>query len=516
MKKIKQLLLILILLTWSFNISFWNLEDKLDIEPSRKVIFEFISKYVISTIPESYNYIDLYYLDINKKNKSYKDIQKIVYTWVLPNKKINLNLSKKLNAYQFFYIISYITWYDFINDSNTDLLKNRFVKLSDIIMVKEVLESWSDDEYTIDESMSYYIDLLKTSQEKEKLKMLLDVYDTLIEEHYDKDKLDKDKLLYWWIEWLTQGSEDLYSVFFPPTESKNFNESLIWEFEWIWAYVEMSKPWILTIITPIASSPAEKGWLKWWDIIIKVDDFEIKKDTSIIDAVAKIKWPAWTKVSLTISRNWEDIKLEITREKVIIKDVESKALNNSFYYIQIKNFWEKVYSEFDSAVDEFIKSWNKKLIIDLRNNPGWYLDQVTNMLSMFVPNWEKTAIIKYRDFDYSYNSTWINKLNLNDYKIYILINWWTASASEIMVWTLKDYFPQIVVVWEKSFGKWSVQTLRQYNDWSSLKYTIAKWFTWKNQIWIDKVWISPDEEVILNDDDFKKSIDNQLNYILNK
>lgn len=495
----------------SFNLSFWN-QDILDKEPSRNTVFEFIWDYILVDIPESYNYIELYYVDIKKTDSSYKDIQKIVYTWAIPNKKTNLNLKSKINAYHFYTIIRYITGYDFITDENKSLLKSRNVKNSDLVMVKSIVEwEWQIDEDNLED----YLGVFETQEEKDKMKIFFDVYSTLIFDHFDSENLDKDSIIYWWVEWLANWTWDKYSVFFPPSQSKDFEESLNWEFEWIWAYIDMEKAWVLKVVSPISWSPAEKAWLKWWDIIVKINDFEIIKSTTITESAAKIKWPAWTKVKLTILRDWNTFEVEVIRDKIIIKDVEYKVINDKFFYIQIRMFWDKVFQEFSNSLDELNKSWVKKVIIDLRNNPGWYLDSVAKMLSFFVEKWQPTAHVKYKNWEMNYNSYWYEKIKTWDFEIYILVNSWTASASEIMAWTLKDYFPNIKIIWENTYWKWSVQTIKAYYDWSSLKYTIAKWYTWKNKIWIDKVWIKPDIEIILDEESFKKSQDNQLDYILN-
>lgn len=517
MKRLLQVLSGVILAAVSFS-AFAEISDvndkKLNKEPSRGIIFEYISDSLLADIPESYEYIQLYYTDVKKTQKQYKYLQKIVYTWALPNKKVKVNLTSKMNAYQFFEVVKYITGYDFIDIDNKKILQQRNVKVSDLLMVKEVMENGIYDEEDNDK-LEYYLDVLSTPEEEGKMKIFFDVYYTLLTEYYDHENIDGNDLLYSGIEWLTQGIGDQFSVYFPPTESKNFEEGLSGEFEWIGAYVEMEKPGILKIITPIVGTPSEKSWLKWGDIILKVDGWEIQKNTTINDAVAKIKWPAGSSVTLTIWRAGETFEITVFREKIIIKDVEYKMLPNGFFYIQVKNFWDTVFQEFKKSLDELAISSTKKVIIDLRNNPWGYLEEVTEMLSLFVPKGEKTAVIQYKDFDYNYYSAGYESLNLDDYQVYILINSWTASASEIMAGTLKDYFPNIILIWETTYGKWSVQTMKGYYDGSMLKYTIAKWATGKTQKQIDKIGISPDKEIILDTEGFAKGIDNQLQYIFN-
>jgi carboxyl-terminal processing protease len=152
-----------------------------------------------------------------------------------------------------------------------------------------------------------------------------------------------------------------------------------------------------------------------------------------------------------------------------------------------------------------------KVIIDLRNNWWGYLNEVAEILSYFIKQWEITASVRYHDTENNYESRGYDLIDFSKYKIVILQNSGTASASEILIWTLKDYYPNIDLIWENTYGKWSVQVMKNYKDWSLLKYTIAKWFTWKTKTWIDWVWIKPTIELELDLENFNKNkIDNQL------
>jgi carboxyl-terminal processing protease len=275
----------------------------------------------------------------------------------------------------------------------------------------------------------------------------------------------------------------------------------------------MVEPGVLKITSPIPGSPSEKAWLKWGDIVLKVDWKEISRDNSLLEVVKWIKWPAWTDVILTIKRNWEIKDITVTRDKIIITDIESKKLNSRTYYIHIKSFWENVSREFKKSLEELKNSRNiNKVIIDLRNDWGWYLDQVTEILSYFVPKWEKTAVVKYYNSSKDYISKWYEDINFSKYKIVILQNSWTASASEILIWTLKDYYKNLTIIGEQSYWKGSVQVMKWYSDGSMLKYTIAKWFTWWTETGIDWIWITPDYELEFDFEKFKKYwTDNQLN-----
>lgn len=501
----KKYIIILIALFLFSNISFANNDTSEEL--NRENIFKYIWNTLLLDIPKSYQYIHLNFVDLKKEDTNYATIQKLVYSDLIENKKSKLNLKSKLNWYFFYSLLEKKTWYDFVNETNINILKSKNTTQSDLFFTDSILKSLKNKDNT---------SLLKIFWESRKIDIFQDVYNTLLQDHYDSLKIDKNKLIYSSIEWLAKGTADKHTIYFPPTDSKNFEESLSWEFEWIWAYVDLEKPWELKIISPLSGSPAEKIWIKGWDIIFKIGWIEITQSMTLSEAVSLIKWPAGTKVVLDILRWEEKIQFEITRQKIIINDVEYKIINNDIFYIQMKMFWEKIFTQTNAAIIELKKQQNiKKIIIDLRNNPWGYLDQAVNILSLFIEKWLPVSTVKYKSWDVSYYSYGYNSINLNDYQIYILANSGTASASEILIGTLKDYFPKITLIWEKTYGKGSVQTIKSFEDGSSLKYTIAKWYTGKTMTWIDWIWISPDTEVKLDIEKFKSWVDTQLDYVIN-
>ena len=446
-------------------------------------VFNYFAKFLDWKIPESYKYIQLNIRWVDKDSELYSSLQKLVYLDVIKNKNIYLNKNKNINKYAFYKLAEKIFKKNIIEKSQLENLKNQKVLRIDFENLKYKLK---DSRIYLDFNNSNKI----ISQKKQ---IFLDVYSTLKNKHYNKDNLDELEMLNYAIEGLTKWTEDKFTTYFPPVENKSFNESLSWEYEWIGAYVDMEEAWIFKVISPIVWSPAEKAWLKWWDIILKVDWKTIEKNNWLSEVVSWIKWKAWTKVVLTVKRWTKVFDVSVTRWKIVIKDVEYKLLNRYTYYIKLKFFWPTISRDFKIALEDLAKHKNvKKVIIDLRSNPGWYLWQVTDMLSNFAKKWEPVAVVKYYDSERSYKSRGYDIVNFNNYKIVILQNSWSASASEIMIWWIKDYFPKTVLIWEKTYWKWSVQTIKDYVDWSSLKYTIAKWYTWKTQTWIDWIWIKPD------------------------
>ncbi len=336
-----------------------------------------------------------------------------------------------------------------------------------------------------------------------------DVYQKLKNNHYDALSFDDKTLVQGAIKWLTEATKDPYTTYFPPTEAKNFTDNLNGQFEWIWAYVDMSKPGELVVLSPISGGPAEKAGIKWGDRIKKIGDYLVDEKTRLEDAVSKIKGPADTTVVLTILRWSQEIIISVVRAKVKINFVESQKLDNGDFYIKINTFGYWVDSEFEKAIAEMLKVWANKLILDVRNNPGGSLEEVSQMLDLFVPKWQPSVVIKSRAGDQIISSEGSDLRLSSQQKVVVLINEWSASASEIMAGTMKDYVAGLVLVGQKTFGKGSVQILEEYIDGSSIKYTISKWFTGKSQTTVDHVGLKPD---ILITEDLKTTADEQLDY----
>lgn len=324
-----------------------------------------------------------------------------------------------------------------------------------------------------------------------------DVYNLISKNYYSASDLQKKDLVDWAISWMVDSLWDKHSEYMNVKETKSFDEMLSWDFEWIGAFVEKMPLWI-KIDRIVKGSPAKKYWLKAWDIIIKANNFELL-NLSLYDAVGKIKWPAWTKVILEILREWEKkvLKKELIREKIKIPSVETKTFtwSTDIWYIALNIYWENSSLEFKKALDKFEnKKW---IIIDLRDNWGWLLQSAIEILSDFIEPWKVLVTTKYKNFlkNQSYKSLSYNKKY--KWKIVVLINENSASASEITAWALKDY-NKAILVWKKSYWKWSVQEPFILSDWSLVKLTIAKWFT-PNDKNIDWEWIEPDIKL-----DFKR------------
>lgn len=470
---------------------------------TRKEIFNYYAQVFREHTPISYKYINLEYTDVVEWSKLYDSLQILVYYNLIDNKEARIYPRKNLAAFGLYTLSEKILGIKLLKYKNEKDLKTRNGSMNDLIFItsqfnkelKVIETSW--DSNTI----------------KKKKEIFQDVYEVLSEQHYKKDEYTKVELLDKAIEWLTLATNDKHTTYFPPVENDWFQDTLNWEFEWIWAYVEMEKPGKFMIISPITDSPAFNAGLKWWDQVTHVDWVEILEINSAKEVISWIKWPKWTSVSLTIQRGSKILEIEVIRDQIIIKDIETEKVSYNTFLISIRSFWPNVSENFKEALIELSEEKNiKKVIIDLRNNGGGYLDQVADMLSYLVPEGENTAVIKYLKWDHEFKSAWYELIDFSKYKIIILQNSGTASASEILAGTIKDYFPESVSIWEQSYGKWSVQRMKQYNDGSLLKYTIARWYTWWTETSIDWIWLTPDILLEFDTEEYEKyETDNQLN-----
>lgn len=360
MKIIKTLLAIWFLV---FSISLSKAEYFLN-------FWEFLTIYfntIWSQVPKSYQYINLDFKNIEPTSNIYSALQKWVYMDLFPNKKIDLKLNRKVNQKQVASLIKNNFWVNLYYQS----------WLATTQRLKEVI-------YLLD---NYNIENLTTQDE-----IMLDVYDTLTNDFLFQEKVDEKNMVYWAIKWMVNSLEDPYTEFLDPSEASDLNDELNWDFEGIWAYIKKNKKWETIIASPIKWSPAEKVWLQAWDIITKIDNKQIDKEESITNIVKMIKWPSWSKVKIQIKRWDNEINFSIIREKITIQNIEGKKLDNNTCYIWIHMFVRWIDQDFSKLLSE--TKWCTKYIFDLRNNPWWWLYEVSNMLWHFIPNWEKSSVIK--------------------------------------------------------------------------------------------------------------------------
>ncbi len=341
------------------------------------------------------------------------------------------------------------------------------------------------------------------------LKNFWNVYDIIEESYFSTGTIKKEDLVEWAISGMVQALGDQHSEFMNPEMYKKFDEALSWDFEWIGAVVEKDPLWV-RVERIIKGSPAKKYDVRARDVIIEANG-ESLQDLEVFEAVEKIKGPAGTKVLLKILREGEDdfLNIELVREKIHIPSVEEKYFEDEkIAYIALNMFGETTAQEFAEALENVKKSKAEGLIIDVRDNGGWYLQSAQEIVSHFIPEGEvvvetrsKDAFLNQKYFSLDYGTIY-------DKKIVILINGNSASASEITAWALREY-NKAILLWEKTYGKGSVQQPFELNDGSLLKLTVARWFTPQGKS-IDGEGITPDIAIEFQEEDYKNLYDRQL------
>ena len=343
-----------------------------------------------------------------------------------------------------------------------------------------------------------------------------EAWDKLQKEYVNPEKLDVQKMIHGAISGMVKSLEDPYTVFFAPDETKRFLEDVSGHFEGVGMEIGIRKGQ-LQVIAPLKGTPAKKAGLRSGDKIIKIDDTSTI-DITIEEAVSLIRGPKGTEVTLTIFRDkWETTEeIKIKRAVIEVPSLDWELLASTdeagakkdIVYIKIYHFSEKTNQDFRKATIEILNSSAEKIILDLRNNPGGYLEIAQDIAGWFL---EEGQVVIIEDFGTGQDKQ-IHKAEGNakflGYPIIILINQGTASASEILASALRDN-RGIKLIGENSFGKGSVQRLEDLKDGSSLKITIANWLTPNNKL-IANVGLEPDIKIEMTDEDYEEGRDPQL------
>lgn len=286
---------------------------------------------------------------------------------------------------------------------------------------------------------------------------------------------NQDKL-YGAISGLVDSLNDPYTVFLTPSETEQFNTSIQGNFEGVGMEIGIQDE-ILTVIAPLKNTPAERAGIKAGDKILKIDE-KITESMSIDAAVKLIRGPIGTEVKLTIFREGQDetIEIVIKRDKIVIPTIDTE-IKDDIFIISLYNFSANSSADFRKALREFVLSRKNKLILDLRDNPGGFLESAVEISSWFLPT-GKTVVIE--DFGNGQNNKVLRSEGYDIFndnlKMVILINGGSASASEIVAGALHEH-GIATLIGEQTFGKGSVQELIDITPETALKVTIAKWLT---------------------------------------
>lgn len=332
------------------------------------------------------------------------------------------------------------------------------------------------------------------------------VWDLLHEEYVDRDKLNEKELFYGSLKGLVAAAGDPYTVFMDPKIFEEFSNDLAGTFEGIGAEIGL-KDEIITIVAPLPEMPAEKAGLKAGDKIYSIDSLSTA-GMSVDEAVAKIRGEKGTEVTLSIFREGfsetKDYKLK--RDKIVVKSVRTEAREDGIFVIRVSNFNDDTEGLFNEAVTSALSKNPKGVILDLRNNPGGYLETAIEMAS----EWVEDGVVVTEKFSEEKKNEYLSRgrARLKDFPAVALVNQGSASASEIVSGALQDT-GEAIVIGKQTFGKGSVQTLEDLPDGSSVKITVAKWLTPKGNNITEK-GITPDVLIDLTPEDFDKGKDPQM------
>lgn len=328
----------------------------------------------------------------------------------------------------------------------------------------------------------------------------------MIDKNYYKKADDYDVLI-GMLKGAVNSLKDPYSYYMTEDEYKKFNEETDGEFAGLGIYVSGSiDDNLITVVAPMKGTPADRAGLKTDDKIIKINGKDFTAD-KMDDAVKIMRGKAGEKVKITVLRRDENgkakfIDFEIVREIIKVQTVSSKLLKDNIGYISISGFDTPTYNDFDKQYKELKKQGMKKLILDLRNNPGGLLTTSTQVVNTFLDG----GLIMYT-LDKQNNKETINATKgADDIRIVVLVNKGSASASEIVAGALKDR-KRATIIGTQTFGKGIVQTVFNMPDGEGLKLTTSAYYT-PSGVNIHGKGIAPDIKVELNKEVKTISIDN--------
>lgn len=328
------------------------------------------------------------------------------------------------------------------------------------------------------------------------------VWDTVSAKYYDKTKVVPSEMVYGAIEGMVASLGDPYTMFLPPKENKVVNEDLSGTFEGVGMQLGY-KDGKLAVVSPVTDSPAEKAGVKAGDFVVRIKDDGKGIDVgtsglSLPQAVQYIRGKAGTHVSITFVRdgNPEPIVVDLIRAKLTVPSVNLKFVgkNNNIADIKVTKFDSETPGQWDKAVSQILqKGGVTGIIIDLRNNPGGYLQDAIDMASDFVP--VGTTVVMEQHGDGSKKEYKSEKLGrLEKYNVVVIVNGGSASASEIFAGALRD-LRHFKLLGEKSFGKGTVQEPINIEGGSGIHITTAKWLT-PAGTWVHGKGLEPDLTIV--------------------
>ncbi len=332
------------------------------------------------------------------------------------------------------------------------------------------------------------------------------LWNLLKAKYYQQPVKDRD-LFYGAMSGLAGSVGDPYTTFFEPESAQEFRESLSGQFEGIGAEIGI-KDQLLQVIAPLPGMPAEKAGVMAGDILVKINDQDTS-GMSVEKAVSLIRGQKGTKVTLTLlrpSQKKPPFDITIARDVIQIKSVILKMLPGNIAHIELTNFNSDTAQAFESTVNEVLRKDPKGIILDVRNDPGGFLDSAIDIASNWIGR--ETIVKERRQGKIIQEFTGTAAARLADIPTIVLVNQGSASASEIVAGALQDY-GKARLVGTKTFGKGSVQDYQSLADGSGIKITIAEWLTPKERT-INKTGLVPDVTVDRTEADYEAKRDPQL------
>lgn len=330
-----------------------------------------------------------------------------------------------------------------------------------------------------------------------------DTWDLLNRRYLDKSALDPTKLFYGAIQGMVAAVGDPYTVFLPPQQQKSSKEELNGSFEGVGIQLGFNKDKRLVVMAPLVGTPAEKAGIQAGDIIVKIDN----KDTTNItlpEAVQLIRGPKGTQITLTVFREGETETRDfsLTRDTIVVKSVElsfkQTPSGKKVAVLKLTRFGDRTQEEWMAAVSEIISSNVSAIVLDMRNNPGGYLEGAVFIASEFLESGEVVLSENAEGIKSAYRVNRAGKLT--KIPMMVLINKGSASASEIVAGSLQDR-KRATLVGEKSFGKGTIQEAEELPGGTGVHITVAKWLT-PNGRWVnDTDGFEPDFLVKMDKDD---------------
>jgi carboxyl-terminal processing protease len=300
--------------------------------------------------------------------------------------------------------------------------------------------------------------------------------------------------------------DDPFTAFIEPQTAQLNREEDTGSFEGIGAYVTMEDG-MLSIVSTFKGQPAEGAGLQSGDIVLEVDETPIE-NMSIYEAIALIRGPAGTAVNLMILRQGEEpFEVEIQRARIDIPVVEWEMKEDGIAHIQLFDFSSDASVKLSNAIEQAQEQGAQGLILDLRNNPGGWLNEAILTANLFLPEDQVVVIERYKNSEPDYLNT-RNEPVAPDIPMVVLVNGGSASASEIVAGALQDY-GRAVLIGEQTFGKGSVQLPHELSNGAELRVTVARWFTPDDRA-IHGEGLEPDIEVELTREDVEAEQDPQL------